>query len=196
MNKLQKLQYYDFTYSKKNNPSVEKEILKDYVKNEIEYKEYAGNENDGTISLYVYEAELTDIDKAQIYFRFLEINSKYELVISEMDINKKKKVLRKYSMADYVNHCQKARNDPCNLIQYMEYKENDYDLKLKARKMLRSVELQKLLTSEVNQIDRCSVLEFEINQIKVQISFMVCTLDMEAQAAFRKIFIQNQFNVI
>ena len=142
---------------------VDKQILKEYVKNELEYKEYKGNENDGTISLYVYEAELKDIDKAQIYFRFLEINSKYELVISEMDIDKNKKVLRKYSMADYVNNCQKARNDPCNLIQYMEYKENDYDLQLKAKKMLRSVELQNLLTSEVNQIDRCSVLEFEIN---------------------------------
>jgi len=40
------------------------EILKDYVKNEIEFKEYKGNENDGTIKLYVYESELTDIDKS------------------------------------------------------------------------------------------------------------------------------------
>jgi len=37
--------------------------------------------------------------------RFVEITMKYELIIYELDEKKKKKVLRTYSMADYINNC-------------------------------------------------------------------------------------------
>ena len=49
MNRLKKIEYYDFTKSKKWNPMADRELLKEYVKNEIEFKDYMGNENDGTI---------------------------------------------------------------------------------------------------------------------------------------------------